>query len=149
MAYEFKRLSDVEALTEVPENATVLAEVEGSIKRVPSNGLGGSGGIKTAIIKDSEYNNALAGVMSAASVATTYECINMTFEEAYETMASGEPLVVYLMLAGDYIINIQASVYFVGIAAFGVPCIVVGTTDIITLFWTADGISIEEPSMPK
>lgn len=41
MAYDFKKLSEVEALTEVPENATVLAEVSGSIKRVPGSSLGG------------------------------------------------------------------------------------------------------------
>lgn len=41
MSYEFKKLSEVEALTEVPEGATVLAEVDGAIKRIPGNGLGG------------------------------------------------------------------------------------------------------------
>ena len=35
MAYEFMSLAEVEALSEVPENATVLAEVGGSIKRIP------------------------------------------------------------------------------------------------------------------
>lgn len=41
MAYEFKRLSDVTLLDSVPNNATVLAEVDGAIRRVPGNGLGG------------------------------------------------------------------------------------------------------------
>ena len=40
MAYEFKRLTDVEELTEAPENATALAVVDGTVKRVP---LGGGG----------------------------------------------------------------------------------------------------------
>jgi hypothetical protein len=35
MAFEFKKLADVEALTEVPENATMLVEVDGAIKRGP------------------------------------------------------------------------------------------------------------------
>lgn len=42
MAYEFKKLSDVEVLDEVPENANALVEVDGAIKRVPGNGLGGN-----------------------------------------------------------------------------------------------------------
>ena len=55
MSYEFKKLSEVAALTEVPEGAKVLAESNGQIVRVPGSGLGGSGGIKTAIIKSSDF----------------------------------------------------------------------------------------------
>lgn len=43
MAYEFKKLSDVTLLDSVPEGATVLAEVDGAIRRVPGDGLGGGG----------------------------------------------------------------------------------------------------------
>lgn len=45
MAYEFKKLSELEALDAVPEGASVLAEVGGVIKRVPGEGLCGSGTI--------------------------------------------------------------------------------------------------------
>lgn len=87
-----------EALEEVPEGATVLAEVNGEIKRVPGSGLGGAG-IKTAIIKDSYYDNTLAGVQAAVSAEeVTYECINMTFEEAYETLANREPMSAMFMI---------------------------------------------------
>lgn len=44
MALEFKTLGSVEALTEVPENAHALVEVDGAIKRVPGGALGGSAG---------------------------------------------------------------------------------------------------------
>ena len=37
MSYEFKTLGSVEALTEVPENANALVEVDGAIKRVPGD----------------------------------------------------------------------------------------------------------------
>lgn len=40
--YEFKKLSDVTLLDSVPEGATVLAEVDGVINRVPGDGLGGN-----------------------------------------------------------------------------------------------------------
>ena len=42
MSYEFKTLGSVEALTEVPENANVLVEVDGAIKRAPGGALGGN-----------------------------------------------------------------------------------------------------------
>lgn len=45
MAYEFKKLPEVEKLDSVPEGASVLAEVDGVIRRVPGEGLGGSGTI--------------------------------------------------------------------------------------------------------
>lgn len=46
MDYDIKKLSEVEALPEVPEGANMIAEVGGQIKRVPAvaGGSGGSGG---------------------------------------------------------------------------------------------------------
>lgn len=52
MAYEFKTLGSVEALTEIPENANALVEVDGAIKRVPGGALGGSGGGEIFIIRN-------------------------------------------------------------------------------------------------
>ena len=49
MAYEFKKLSEVESLSEAPEGASLIAEIGGEIKRIPSNGLG-SGGSTTPIV---------------------------------------------------------------------------------------------------
>lgn len=148
MSYEFKRLSDVEALPEVPEGATVLAEVNGAIKRIPGEGLGGAG-IKTAIIKDSGYDNILSGVMSAAAAAPeyTYECINMTFDEAYATIANGEPLAVFGMLTSEGPVNTYGMVMFCGMA-IGVPCIMVEFyNDFVSapLYWTSNGLSTEQP----
>lgn len=42
MSYDIKKLSEVEALPEVPEGANMIAEVGGQIKRVPGSGLGGA-----------------------------------------------------------------------------------------------------------
>ena len=161
MNYEFKKLADVEALPEVPEVATVFAEVNGEVKRIPSSGLGGV--VKTAIIKDSRYDDAVASMMNPAepSVAAadavepeySFSCLNMTFEEAYETMAAGEPLDAKVMVAdgGPMVISAQV-VGFAGIAMTGVPMIVLmGNVNetTITLFWTADGISTKPPADGK
>lgn len=158
MSYEFKKLADVEALPEVPEVATVFAEVNGEVKRIPSSGLGGV--VKTAIIKDSRYDDAVASMMNPGSpepldavepeVTVTLSCLNMTFEEAYETMANGEPLDAKAMVVFNSPMVIPAqAITFVGIAAFGVPAIVFyalidGMS--FNLFWTADGISTEPPA---
>ena len=147
MEYTFKKLADVEALTEVPEAATVIAEVDGEIKRIPGSGLGGSD-IKTAIIKDSGYDNTLAGLQTAVASAPsyTYSCLNMTFEEAYETMAMGEPLDIFFMLTSEGALNIHGFVMFAG-TMMGVPCLLIGEQFMDTqLYWTADGLSTEAPS---
>lgn len=151
MEYTYKKLADVEALTEVPEGATVFAEVDGEVKRIPGSGLGGSD-IKTAIIKSSDYDNALAGLQTAASLGdpVTYSCVNMTFEEAYQTMAAGEPLNAVGLVAGEGCMCIQGAVVFVGTAMTGSPLMMVALAFngemLAMLYWTADGLSTEAPS---
>ena len=149
MATEFKKLSEVTALEEAAETAHVLIEENGEIYRVPKTAVGGAGGgIKTAIIRDSRYLNAIAGLSTVASgaPAVTYRCINMTFEEAYETMANGEPLNVVGMFTGEGAINMQGSVVFTG-TAMGVPCIwVIFANEPSNLYWTVDGLSTSQPS---
>lgn len=124
-------------------NRTHYTEDDGTVHKLDQKYLP----IKTAIIKDSEYDNALAGVQAAVAAGPeiTYSCINMTFEEAYQTMASGEPLSVFLMLSGEGATNMPGILAFVGDAVFGVPCLVINGLSNITLFWTADGISTEPP----
>lgn len=44
MAYNFKKLSEVESVDEFPEGAKVLIENNGNIHRCAADGLGGGGG---------------------------------------------------------------------------------------------------------
>ena len=156
MATEFKKLSEVTTLEEAAETAHVLIEENGEIYRVPKTAVGGGnvGGIKTAIIRDSGYLNRIAGVstMVGGGPAVTYECLNMTFEEAYETMANGEPLMAVGMLTGDGAMNIQGATMFLE-TVMRVPCItlrfMIGSSEIATLYWTADGLSTSRPSGGK
>ena len=153
MAKDFVKLSEVTVLEEVMDTASVLVEQNGEIYRAPKTQVGGAGGIKTAIIRDSGYLNAIEGMkQSRAAMMTTYECLNMTFEEAYETMANGEPLMAIGMLSAEGAMNLQGLVSFFG-TAFGVPCIIITFTlmseILATLFWTADGLSIDQPGVPK
>ena len=147
MATEFKKLSEVTALEEAAETAHVLIEENGEIYRVTKTAVGG--GVKTAIIRDSGYLNMIAGVnpTTPENPTYTYECINMTFEEAYETMAKGEPLnVVGMLVSEGDAWNISGMAVFVG-TKFGTPCIAIPFFFVnFTLFWTPDGLSTSEPS---
>lgn len=158
MARDFQRLSEVTRIEEVTENASVLVEENGEIYRVPKTAVGGDGTIKTAIIRDSGYLNAIAGVQTmTAAPEYTYECLNMTFEEAYEIMANGEPLSVFGMLTGEGGMTTYGIAAFAGDAIFGVPCIVISFSMVLSadyiastqLYWTADGLSTEAPSSGK
>lgn len=155
MATEFKKLSEVAALEEAAETAHVLIEENGEIYRVPKTAVGGAGGIKTAIIRDSGYLNAIAGLstMVAAAPEYTYECINMAFEEAYETMLNGEPLLAVGMFTSEGATCLYGEPTFAG-TAMGVPCILLMfycnfTDSFTTLYWTASGLSTEQPSQPS
>lgn len=154
MAKDFVKLSEVAVREEVSENATVLVEENGEIYRAPKTQVGGAGGVKTAIVRDSYYLNRINEVMSpkVSGPLLTYECINMTFEEAYETMKNGEPLAVMGMFTDEAPICFYGNVIYGGML-IGVPCIqlsFVGTgfDYNLNLFWTADGLSEAYPGGP-
>ena len=152
---EFKRLADVEALTEIPEGANAFVEVDGEIKRVPGEGLGGAGGFKTAVIKSSYYDKALGYVTGGGRTALdvpTFSCINMTFNEAYTTLENGEVLKAILMDTTDFPMIVEMLVGFMGETIYEEPTIAfLASTPFaqISLYWTPNGISTEAPQQPK
>lgn len=149
MARDFQKLSEVTRIEEVSDTASVLVEENGEIYRVPKTAVGGDGAIKTAIIRDSEYMNMIAGLQTLiAAPEYTYECLNMTFEEAYEIMANGEPLSVFGMFAGEGAACLYGAAVFIG-TAMGVPCILIIFSDFKELYWTTNGLSTEQPMGPK
>lgn len=152
MAYVFTKLSEVELLESVPDNASAFVEVDGTVKRVPGSGLGG-GGVKTAIVKMPGYDSAVSDIQTNATNIVVDEItaptvVNMTFEEAYGIMASGEPLMSLLMVVYN---GAPAIIYgitcFAGDKEFGEPCIMFIFHDAkMTLFWTSSGLSEGRPS---
>lgn len=69
MAYDFQKLADVELLEEVPDCASAFVAVDGTVKRVPGSGLGGGGGVATAILRlDSESNASTKEVTYITSI---------------------------------------------------------------------------------
>lgn len=156
MAFEFKRLADVEALSEVPENATVLAEVNGAIKRVPGNGLGGSGNGIVLVMDD-------AGAQTLAAQPTVYTfTANMDFADAMEAFNNREitSVAVYglaSVMGLNTLESVAADYYIMDIAyiADGTPMVGTDCLGIFTMngqmpiFWTANGISTKAPSSDK
>lgn len=145
---EFMKLADVEVVETATETDKVLIEQNGEIKRVPKTEVGGGGAIKTVIIKSSDYDNAIAGVQTMSSAPKiTYKCINMTFEEAYQTMANGEPLsVMGMLVSNDAFACTTIALASFGGTILGVPCIVISfIRPQINLYWTSDGLSTKQP----
>lgn len=91
----YKKLTDVEVMEEVSENTMALVEDNGKLKKVPCGaGFGGGGSdVATAILRSSAYGR----LQPKATSGPTWECLNMTFEEASEILASGKPLVALIM----------------------------------------------------
>ena len=96
MSYEFKKLSEVEALTEVPEGAKVLAEANGQIVRVPGSGLGGStGGAGLFRINATIEEN--GSVTSDKTYEEIRDAINSGYLPYVEFYANGETYFCYLL----------------------------------------------------
>lgn len=144
MSLDFKKIGDVELLEQVPDTANAVVEVDGAFKRVPGSNLGG-GGIKTAIIKSSVYDDAIVGLQTmVADSEITFSCTNMTFEEAYSTMAAGEPLAVLFMVAAEGAACVYGCASFAGTALGDPGILLLADTNIFNgdrvIFWGAEGI---------
>ena len=155
MAYEFMSLAEVEALSEVPENATVLAEVDGSIKRIPGEGLGGG---KSLVIVESSFTDFYANTSVAKNrpaPAYTYTA-NMEFADALAAFRACEltNAVLYTSKDGPAFLNCivgdfgavtpvsatDSSEPVRTIDCLGITAEVAGCR-YTTLRWTADGIT--------
>lgn len=163
MAYEFMSLAEVEALPEVPENATVLAEVGGSIKRIPGEGLGGG---KSLVIVESSFTDFYANISVAkvgSAPAYTYTA-NMDFADALAAFRACEltNAVLYAFNDGPMFLNCVVADFGAAMSVsatntsepvqtidcLGIMAEFAGDTYTI-LYWTADGISTEVPGGEK
>lgn len=139
----YKTLNDLPIMDGTNDNTYALVADGDSMKRVPGSMLGG-GGVKTAIFKSIDYDNALAGLQTAGSSAPVLECINMTFEEAYETVMNGEPILGVAMAVIDGPTIQALNEVAIITAEVGFQCLV-----FTELFWTSAGLSFGSPINPK
>jgi hypothetical protein len=139
---EFKKISATEILTEVPENATVLGIVNGAVKQMPTYGMGGD---KALIVKIDGFDDAGSGA-APMSVEEFSATANMTFDEALVAFRACEiqSVAMYLSLNGypTFLTCMMRDV----MQTMDVECLEISVSGGLSLFWTADGISNEEPS---
>lgn len=161
MAYDFQKLADVELLEEVPDGASAFVAVDGTVKRVPGSGLGGGGGIATAILRLSSESNAStnAATMTAATPVNELPitCDNYTYEQARAVLEAGNPLTAMIFMSKNNMsfsslkaMNPQKSI------SGWVSCSTIAfsdnyismmfiTGDGLTVYWNADGFFDREP----
>lgn len=153
---EYKNVLDLEILDEVTENTHVIVEDCGAFKRVSGDKLGGGGDIKTAIIRSSNYLDALNGTLTPqpepkSGSEVFFECINMTFDDAVAIIKSGGVLKIECQFAEQWsetyaFIGGCAYYYFVE-DYYYVPTIEISWYE--NLYWTQDGISYYQPQDPN
>ena len=87
---EFKKLSEVERVETTSNNATVLVEEGGEIKRVPKSAVGGAGGY---VIRLSESYRDDDGAY----------CFDESYDELYDILIAGGSVWVDYTDAPDYV----------------------------------------------
>lgn len=140
--YDFKKLSDVELLSEVPEGASAFVEVDGDVKRVPGSGLGG-GGVATAILRyntDAEGQKAEGGIAVQISSLPTLTsmpitCDNYTYAQAKAILDAEQPLAVMLDVDGAWSTSIMTYVDSNGYIRMEL----VSVDGNLGLYWDANG----------
>ena len=157
MSYNFKNLADIELLTEVPETANKIIEVDGSIKRVPNKEVsGGDSMIKTAWIRQiysSVDQTAYSDIVP--SYRFPFECVNMTYEEALGYLQNDEPLACFITsyhYGGSYAykVNTYGTVVLNYEGNIVIHYLDPIDRDPTYIFWTSEGISTsnDKPSTP-
>lgn len=164
---EFKRLADVAAVEEATDEANVLIEEGGEIKRVPKTAVGGaSAGPVFTCIKASTY------VAATPEPTYVYDC-SMTFEEIMAQYNEGTlmpatfvaysdfvdepgcyyPLPIYVKAAnsaGNYIsVGEAQDCYCLMFAFYDYDYRVYDMDNVVSLFYLSDGtITTENPTFP-
>ena len=156
MAYDFQKLADVELLEEVPDGASAFVAVDGTVKRVPGSGLGGGGGIATAILRfDSESNastNAVKKVVSNPVSKLPITCDNYTYEQARAVLEAGNPLTAMSFISEDNMSRwmscsqIAFSDNYISMTFFVNNNYVALPKNEQTIYWNADGFFDGEPA---
>lgn len=151
MAYDFQKLADVELLEEVPDGASAFVAVDGAVKRVPGSGLGGGGGVATAILRmASESNASTKAVTRAAQIPVNklpITCDNYTYEQARAVLAAGDPFTAMIFMSeGNFLGWKNCSQVVLSDNYIAIVLIADKEQDI---YWNADGFFDREPANRK
>ena len=147
MAYDFQKLADVELLEEVPDGASAFVAVDGTVKRVPGSGLGGGGGIATAILRLASESNASTKAVTRA-VAIPVEnlpitCDNYTYEQARAVLAAGDPFTAMIFISEGNMLGWRNCSQVVLLDNYIVMVFIADKEQ--EIFWNSDGFFNREP----
>lgn len=148
MAYDFQKLADVELLEEVPDGASAFVAVDGTVKRVPGSGLGGGGGVATAILRLASESNASAKAVTRIAITPVNKlpitCDNYTYAQARAVLGAGNPFTAMILMSEN---NMPGWISCSQIA-FSDNYIVMTfiTGDGLIIYWNADGFFDREPA---
>lgn len=151
MAYDFQKLADVELLEEVPDGASAFVAVNGDVKRVPGSGLGGGGGISTAIFRFGSENNASTKEVTYVTINPVKKlpitCDNYTYEQARAVLGAGNPLTAMIFMSEN---NMQGwmSCSQISFSDNYISMMFI-TGDGLTIYWNSDGFFDREPVKRK
>lgn len=147
MAYDFQRLADVELLEEVPDGASAFVAVDGVVKRVPGSGLGGGGGIATAILRiDSESNASTKAVTRAASIPVNklpITCDNYTYAQARAVLEAGDPFTAMVFISEGNLFGWRSCSQVVLSDNYIVMAFIIDKE--LDIYWNSDGFFDREP----
>lgn len=152
MAYDFQKLADVELLEEVPDGASAFVAVDGTVKRVPGSGLGGGGGVATAILRIASESNASTKAVTRAVIHPVNKmpitCDNYTYEQARAVLGAGNPLTVMIFIFTSE--NNMSGWMSCSRIAFSDNYIsmtfIVDNGNELTIYWNADGFFDGDPA---
>ena len=91
MSYEFKKLSEVDAVESISESASVLVENSGSIVRYPASAIGGGSGFDIVIGPNDTYET-----------TETFKFYSGDFNTLYNKLESMQPVTIYFCYYENY-----------------------------------------------
>lgn len=148
MAYDFQRLADVELLEEVPDGASAFVAVDGVVKRVPGSGLGGGGGVATAILRQSSENNASTNATTRIVIDPVKKlpitCDNYTYAQARAVLEAGNPLTAMIFMSEGNLVGWQSCSQVFLSDNYIVMVFIIDKENAI--YWNADGFFDREPA---
>lgn len=152
MAYDFQKLADVELLEEVPDGASAFVAVDGTVKRVPGSGLGGGGGIATAILRFASESNASTNAVTWGDTRPPVNelpitCDNYTYEQARAVLEAGNLFTAMIFMSES---NTSGWMSCSGIAfSDNYISMMFIAADGLTIYWNADGFFDGDPANYK
>lgn len=130
------------------KGASAFVAVNGTVKRVPGSGLGGGGGIATAILRFTSESNASTKAVTRVAINPVNKlqitCDNYTYEQARAVLEAGNPLAAMIFMSEN---NMSGWISCSQIAFSDNYIVMTFNIDKEQgIYWNADGFFDREPA---